>query len=208
MPTIAESLEASSGYACLRLDSPAEAADACIVFLHGVGERGGDIRRVLDYGLPATLRNGTHSIDCTVVCPHLEAEEDWEADRLARLIDALRQRYERVVVCGFSLGASGACRLISRFGTLPHLTIVVAGRFLEGVGDVRLDQPVVFVEGEHDEWADTRDFRATLGERSAPFTHVCIPGAGHFIAEASMETSAVTDALAALRIAYRRAGPG
>jgi pimeloyl-ACP methyl ester carboxylesterase len=160
---------------------------------------------VLDYGLPATLRNGTHCIDCTVVCPHLEAEEHWDADRLARLIDALRQRHERIVLCGFSLGATGACGLISRFGTLPHLTLVVAGRFLEGVGEVRLDRPVVFVEGEHDEWSDTRDFRVALSERRAPFTHVCMPGAGHFIAETSMETDAVTDALAALGITYRRA---
>ena len=201
---ITEHQDVRSGLRYLTLESAPHGAEVALLFLHGAGERGGDIRQVLAYGLPATLNAGTHSIDCTVICPHLESGQVWQPVRLAHLIDALRQSFRRIVICGYSLGGTGICELISTFGTLAELSIVVAGRTFAVPGDVPISGEQIFVEGEHDDWADTAAFRSGLTARAVPFTHVVLPGAGHFIAEASMEVAAVTSALEALGASYVR----
>ena len=196
-----------SGFLYLQVDPPRPGPPVGIVFLHGAGERGGDPWRVLDYGLPATLVSGTHAIDAPVCCPHLTAGEAWDPASLARFMASLRGEFERVVLCGCSLGGSGACDLVAAFGTVADLTIVVAGRSAHAPGDVPLDGRVLFIEGEHDDWPETSVLRLALAERGRAPTHVILAGAGHFIAEAAMEQEAVVAGLAALGVTYGRQGP-
>ncbi|MGM9490113.1 hypothetical protein [Ideonella sp. YS5] len=196
-----------SGFSYLRVDPPRPASQVGVVFLHGAGERGGDPRRVLDYGLPATLVSGTHAIDSPVCCPHLEAGEAWDPASVARFMASLRGEFQRMVLCGYSLGGSGACDVVAAFGTIAELTIVLAGQGTHAPGDVPLDDRVLFIEGEHDDWPDTSVLRLALADRGRPCTHVIVAGAGHFIAESAMEQEAVVAELAALGVTYGRRSP-
>lgn len=201
--SLTHACDAESGYACLQLDSPSQIDEVAVIFLHGVGERGGDIEQILKYGLPATLWGRSHEINCRVVCPHLEEDEIWDAAKLARLVASVRSRSPKVVVCGYSLGGAGACALLAGAADLPDIAIVIAARFQEAAS-YRIATRIVFVEGELDDWADTRKFRDALARRGVPFVHMPMPEANHFIAEEAMEVEAVTMALESVGVRYRR----
>jgi len=202
--SLTEVADEGSGYACLQLDPALQTDEVAIIFLHGVGERGGNINQILKYGLPATLWTRSHEINCRVVCPHLPAEETWNAGQLAQLVASLRRRSPKVLLCGYSLGGAGVCALLARAIDLPDIAIVIAAQFQETASDSKLATRVVFIEGELDDWADTRSFRESLARRTVPFAHVVIPGGSHFIAEAAMEVDAVASAFESLGIRYRR----
>jgi len=196
-------VDANSSYACLRIDSPLQTDAVALIFLHGAGERGGDSAQPLKYGLPATLWRRSHDINCRVVCPHLPQDETWDAGRLARLVASVRQRSPKVVVCGYSLGGAGACALLAATAGLPDIAIVIAARFQEAA-NAGVATQVVFIEGELDDWVDTREFRESLARHAVAFVHVRMPGANHFIAEEAMEVDAVTTAFESVGIRYRR----
>jgi predicted esterase len=198
----------ASGYRCLQIEPAPLRDDVVIVFLHGVGERGGEIDRVLDYGLPATLRDGSHGIDCRVLCPHLPAEAEWDAPHLERLLESVRRRAAKVVVCGYSLGGAGACALLARRGDLADATIVIAARYPWPIDDVAVANPVVFVEGELDDWVDTGTLRASIARHGTTVEHVVLHGAGHFIAEAAMDVPAVRTIFETLGVRYAPLGRG
>ena len=200
--------DAGSGYACLQIDPPLRTEEVAIIFLHGVGERGGDSEKILRYGLPATLWSRSHEINCRVVCPHLPADETWHAGQLARLVASVRRSSPKVVLCGYSLGGAGACELLAGTVDLPDIAIVIAARYREAPSDSNLTTRIVFIEGELDDWVDTRDFRESLARQTVPFVHVVMPGASHFIAEAAMEVEAVTLAFESVGICYRRRSHG
>ena len=202
--SLTRTFDAGSGYECLQIDPPLQTEKVAIIFLHGVGERGGNSEQILKYGLPATLWSHSHEINCRVVCPHLPADETWDAAQLARLVASVRQRSAKVVLCGYSLGGAGACALLAGAVELPNIAIVIAARFQEAAIDCDLATRIVFIEGELDDWADTLEFRESLARQSVPFVHVVVPGASHFISEAAMEVEAVTSAFESVGIRYRR----
>jgi dienelactone hydrolase len=202
--SLTQFFDGDSGYACLQIDPPFQTEEVTIIFLHGVGERGGEIEQILKYGLPATLWSRSHETNCRVVCPHLPADQTWDAGQLARLVASVRRRSPKVVLCGYSLGGAGACALLARAMDPPDVAIVIAARFQEEASDSNLTARVIFIEGELDDWVDTRKFRESLARRMVPFAHVVMPGANHFIAEAAMEVEAVTSTFESVGICYRR----
>lgn len=206
--TLTQVFDASSGYECLQIDFPLQTEDVTVIFLHGVGERGGDSAQILKYGLPATLWSRSHEINCRVICPHLPADETWHAGQLARLVASVRRNSPKVVLCGYSLGGAGACALLTGTVDLPDVAIVIAARFQEAANDSKLATRIVFIEGELDDWVDTRTFRESLARRAVPFVHVVMPGENHFIADVAMEVDAVASAFESLGIRYRRRSYG
>lgn len=200
--------DAGSDYACLQIDPPLRTEDVAIIFLHGVGERGGDSEKILRYGLPATLWSRSHEINCRVVCPHLPADERWNAGQLARLVASVRRSSPKVVLCGYSLGGAGACELLAGTVDLPDIAIVIAARYQEAPCDSDLITRIDFIEGDLDDWVDTRNLCESLARCTVPFVRVVMPGANHFIAEAAMEVEAVTLAFESVGIRYRRRSYG
>ena len=91
---------------------------------------------------------------------------------------------------------------------LPDIAIVIAARYQEAPSDSNLTTRIVFIEGEFDDWVDTRNFRESLARQTVPFVHVVMPGASHFIAEAAMEVEAVALAFESVGICYRRSSHG
>jgi predicted peptidase len=87
-----------------------------ILFLHGSGERGNDVRQVLNYGLPKRLADGL-GLPAIVIAPQCPADSDWTLhdDALVALLDDLAAEYSidqnRVYLTGLSMGARETWRL-------------------------------------------------------------------------------------------------
>jgi predicted peptidase len=124
-----------------------------MVFLHGSGERGDDLKQVKKYG-PPMIVEGTPDFPFVVVSPQCPAGRHWEPERLMALVDDIVASYRidrrRIVLTGASLGAFGMWQTASahpgRFAALVPVC---------GWGDpawaARLrDVPVWMFHGEED----------------------------------------------------------
>jgi predicted peptidase len=82
-----------------------------VVFLHGSGERGDDLRQVLVHGPPRHAAAG-RAYPFVLVSPQLEAGQRWNPQHLHRLLDAVAARWrvdrDRVCCTGLSLGGHGS----------------------------------------------------------------------------------------------------
>ena len=64
-----------------------------LLFLHGVGERGSDVAKVKENGLPARLENGLE-LPFVVVAPQCPADSWWETDSLTALLDTVLDQHD------------------------------------------------------------------------------------------------------------------
>lgn len=87
-----------------------------ILFLHGSGERGSDVRKVLNHGLPRRLASDL-SLPAIIVAPQCPADSDWTLhdDALLTLLDEIAAQYpvdlDRVYLTGLSMGGRETWRL-------------------------------------------------------------------------------------------------
>lgn len=91
-----------------------------VLFLHGAGERGDDLKKVSQQGLPKMLKNGMN-LPCIVISPQCSKNSRWtnpvEQSALIALIDEIEKKYRvdtsRVYLTGLSMGGFGAWKLAS-----------------------------------------------------------------------------------------------
>jgi len=85
-----------------------------LLFLHGSGERGTDVKMVGVHGPIKEIANG-RKIPMIVVAPQCPADEWWDTDVLTGLLDHLERKYRvdktRVYVTGLSMGGYGTWNL-------------------------------------------------------------------------------------------------
>jgi predicted peptidase len=87
-----------------------------IMFLHGAGERGNDIKRVTKQGLPKMIAQGK-SFDFIIVSPQCPNDVWWpeENETLINLLDEIEKKYrvdtDRVYLTGLSMGGFGTWSL-------------------------------------------------------------------------------------------------
>ncbi len=78
-----------------------------IIFLHGSGERGTDLAKVKVHG-PPKIVDGNPNFPFILVSPQGYEDEDWNIDRLDRLLAKIRKEYRidnrRIYLTGLSLG--------------------------------------------------------------------------------------------------------
>lgn len=90
-----------------------------LLFLHGAGERGSDLKKVAPHGPPARIARGEWDYPFIVVTPQCPADAWWTdslmTDSLEALLDDLERNYRidenRIYVTGLSMGGFGTWRL-------------------------------------------------------------------------------------------------
>lgn len=90
-----------------------------LLFLHGMGERGNDLKLVGRHGLPWLISEG-QDFSCIIVSPQCPLDKHWrDADMvelLSVLLDEIEHNYnvdpDRVLVTGLSMGGFGTWALI------------------------------------------------------------------------------------------------
>jgi len=93
-----------------------------VVFLHGSGERGGELNAIEKYGLPHFIVGGL-KLDCFVAAPHCPAELEWidVIDQLEETLAGILSTHpispERVALTGFSMGGFARGDGLSRIPT-------------------------------------------------------------------------------------------
>ncbi len=93
-----------------------------LLFLHGAGERGSDLKRVLRHGPPKLIQAGK-DFPFLVASPQCPGGMDWRmlAPSLIKLLDHLESKYRvdpsRVYVTGLSMGGYGTWHLA---GLIPE----------------------------------------------------------------------------------------
>lgn len=85
-----------------------------LLFLHGSGERGSDLRLAATHGPLRYVRDG-HTLPFLIVVPQCPSGERWQPARLGALLDEIAAKYpvdtKRVYLTGLSMGGFGTWEL-------------------------------------------------------------------------------------------------
>jgi poly(3-hydroxybutyrate) depolymerase len=159
-----------------------------LLFLHGAGERGNNLKHVLRNGLPGIIAKGKQ-LPMMVLSPQCPPDQQWDTQQLLALLDYLQSKYSvdrnRVYVCGFSMGGFGTWQLAIEAPQRFAAIIPIAGG-----GDVdRADQlaslPIWAFHGDEDRTVPveqtTRMIDAIQRAGGSPRLSV-LKGEGHGIA--------------------------
>jgi predicted esterase len=193
--------EKESGFHYLTFLPSSEASgNSVVVYLHGIGERGEDLSLVKRYGLPALLAGGHASINCPVVCPQLEAGNNWEPARVATFIKAVAAQPLKTALIGYSLGASGVCEVIGRFGAVVGQAVAIAGQAPHPAEVSQAGVSLLAIQGELDSWPSTTGFVESVISLGGRASSVTLPGLGHYVSEQAVLHSSCASALQAVGI--------
>lgn len=159
-----------------------------ILFLHGSGERGGDLNLVKKHGPPKLLDSKTDLPlkDFIVVSPQCPANRQWQPHELVALLDEVSQKYsvdpDRVYLTGLSMGGFGTWETASRY---PDRFAAIAP--ICGGGDPRRvrplrDMPIWVFHGDKDPTVPVQrsvEMVQALKQAGNEAKFTRYPGAGH-----------------------------
>jgi predicted esterase len=174
----------------------------CIVWLHGIGERGDDLSLVSRYGLPAALNEGRLTVNADVICPQLEAGLTWSPERLAYLLAELRKQYEASALLGYSLGADGVCELLAHLGSQASMHIAIAPSASAPIVASQAATRFLTISGEYDPWLDADVFLRAVRASGGDADRAVMQGEGHYISESALTHPKLVTVLASIGIAF------
>jgi len=102
-----------------------------VLFLHGRGEIGGDIKQLLDFGPNAYLQKS--HLDAICISPHIpEGRSAWAVHELISLLDEIEQQFnidpQRIYLTGLSMGGFGVANLaLAQPQRFAALSVLAAG---------------------------------------------------------------------------------
>ena len=103
---------------------------ALIVCLHGAGERGMNISRVVGSCL-STMMPEKHRQDFVVLSPQCPPTEVWEPDAVAYLINNIVKQHSldrsRIYVTGYSMGGRGTWDFATEYPNIPAAIAPICG---------------------------------------------------------------------------------
>ncbi|GIW90379.1 MAG: hydrolase [Pirellulaceae bacterium] len=101
-----------------------------LLFLHGAGERGDDLKLVTKWGPPKLVAEGKQ-FPFILVSPQCPARQWWDADTLAHLVDdlagSLKVDKERMYVTGLSMGGFGTWAILAKHPNLFAAAVPICG---------------------------------------------------------------------------------
>jgi predicted peptidase len=90
-----------------------------LLFLHGAGERGDDLDRVVIHGPPRIIRETTAALPFIVVSPQVPEDQIWSVQFLDALLEEVMETHavdeDRIYLTGLSMGAYGAWHLAMEY---------------------------------------------------------------------------------------------
>lgn len=94
-----------------------------MLFLHGRGERGDDLKKVANNGPPRLVEEENHSFPFVIVSPQCPTDDWWPTNWQVAVLDSLlteivtthRIDTDRIYVTGLSMGGFGTWRLASEY---------------------------------------------------------------------------------------------
>lgn len=156
-----------------------------ILFLHGSGSRGTDLKMVRSEG-PLHYINQGHSIPFIVVTPQCPPDEAWDSARLAHLIDKVSAKYrvdpKRVYVTGLSLGGFGTWDLAANYPDKITAIAPVSGGEDPAIAERLKKMPAWVFHGSEDSVVPTRYSLGVVDAMKgfgAPVKLTVYPGLGH-----------------------------
>lgn len=106
-----------------------------ILFLHGMGERGNDLKLIKKHPLPKTL-DEQKDFPAVVVSPQLPLDKElWDnyIDPLKKLLDRIKLKYsidtQRVYLTGLSMGGAGTWNFALRYPKYFAAIVPIAGAY-------------------------------------------------------------------------------
>lgn len=124
-----------------------------MVFLHGAGERGANLKLVKKYGPPMIVENAP-DFPFVLVSPQCPAGQHWDPRRLMALVDDVVARYRInrrcIVLTGASLGAFGAWATAAAYPGRFAALVPVCGWGNPSWAPRLCDVPVWVFHGEED----------------------------------------------------------
>lgn len=133
-----------------------------ILFLHGIGERGADIRKVKKYGIHRYIKD--INIPFVVVSPQCKENNFWNRhfSDIEELLENIKEKYridlERICLVGVSLGAYGAWNFaMERPNMFKSVVSIAGGAMIPKYANLIKEIPVYIAHGEEDCEVDIRE---------------------------------------------------
>lgn len=164
--------------------------DRLLVYLHGIGDRGKSIPELdQGWGLPQLLRGGME-LPFPVISPICPAEDIWRPDLVDAFLEGLMSRPiaagKKIILAGFSLGATGVYAYLAVHPGRVAAAVMVAGRIREFDAVSMAQAPVFAIYGDQDERYQGSDIARRMQEVRAQGGKVVLKvleGKGHYISD-------------------------
>lgn len=174
--------------------------DRILVYLHGSGDRGASAGNLLTgWGLPKLLANGL-AFPFTVVSPVCPENRIWHPEMvngfLDRLISGAGLFKSRIILSGYSMGATGVYAFQAEYPGKVHGLIPVAGRVTGFSEENMALVPTFAVYGDRDERLVESDIEKRferIGARGGRAVLRILEGKGHFISDAAYTLGEIKD---------------
>lgn len=127
-----------------------------MIFLHGAGERGDDINRVLFHGPPMQIKKGK-DFDAYVISPQCPQKKWWGGDMLKQLdllISKTCKDYpideSRIYITGLSMGGMGTMAMVQLYPDRFAAAMPICGRGDVSQAAKMVNTPMWFFHGDAD----------------------------------------------------------
>jgi predicted peptidase len=158
-----------------------------LLFLHGAGERGHDLRAVVAQGLPKRVEEGT-ALPFMVLAPQCPVYGSWQCELTAlnalldEVVGAENVDPDRVYVTGLSMGAMATWAMVARYPGRFAAAAPISAGWIPECGPRLAGTPVWTFHGDADDvvpMRQTEDMVAAVGKAGGDVRFTRYPGVGH-----------------------------